>query len=105
MRITLVISLLIAVLAVVFALQNPDPINVNLGPFDVTGSTALILMITFSLGVVVGILAALPTMVKRKNRIRHLEKSATSESLSGDAPKSSHASDPKSTDPKPWKPD
>lgn len=74
MRFALVLSLLIAILAVVFALQNPAYIDVNIGPYDIAGSTALILMVTFGVGVIVGILAATPTIVKRKRRIRHLEK-------------------------------
>lgn len=74
MRIALVMSLLLAILAVVFALQNPAYMDVNLGPFDVRGSTALILMVTFCIGVIVGILATVPTLVKRRRRIRHLER-------------------------------
>lgn len=76
MRIALVLSLLIAILAVVFALQNPAYIDVNLGPFDLTGSTALVLMITFCAGVLVGILATVPSVVKRRKRIRELERHA-----------------------------
>lgn len=76
MRVALVLSLLIAILAVVFALQNPAYMDVNLGPFDITGSTALILMVTFCVGVIVGILATTPAIVKRKKRIRQLEKHA-----------------------------
>lgn len=74
MRIALVSSLLIAILAVVFALQNPAYISVNIGPFDITHSTALILMVTFCVGVVVGILATIPAIMKRRKRMRHLEK-------------------------------
>jgi len=74
MRFALVLSLVLAILAVVFALQNPASMDVNLGPFVVNGSTALILMVTFGIGVIVGLLAAAPSLVKRKRRIRHLEK-------------------------------
>lgn len=77
MRIALVLSLVLAILAVVFALQNPAYMDVNIGPFDITGSTALILMVTFCIGVVVGILATAPSLVKRRKRIRHLERHAT----------------------------
>lgn len=76
MRIALVLSLLMAILAVVFALQNPAYMDVNIGPYDITGSTALILMVTFCVGVIVGILATVPAIIKRKNRIRHLERHA-----------------------------
>lgn len=73
MRITLVLSLIIAILAVVFALQNPAPIEVALGPFDVQGSTALILLATFSIGVVVGILATVPSVMKRRKQVKELK--------------------------------
>lgn len=76
MRIALILSLALAILAVVFALQNPANIDVELGPFDLHGSTALILMVTFCIGVVVGILAAVPTLMKRRKRIRELERHA-----------------------------
>lgn len=74
MRFALILSLLLAILAVVFALQNPAYMDVNLGPWDVRGSTALILMVTFCLGVLVGVLATAPTLMKRRKRIRELER-------------------------------
>lgn len=74
MRFALILSLILSILAVVFALQNPGFMDVNLGPFDIRGSTALILMITFGIGVLVGILATTPSIMKRRKRIRYLEK-------------------------------
>lgn len=76
MRFALILSLILAILAVLFALQNPASMDVELGPFDLRGSTALILMITFCIGVVVGILAAVPSLMKRRKRVRQLEKTA-----------------------------
>jgi putative membrane protein len=74
MRLALVLSLVLAIAAVVFALQNPGATEVQLGPSQFQGSTALILMVTFCLGVVVGILATVPSIVKRRKRIRALER-------------------------------
>lgn len=76
MRFALILSLVLAILAVVFALQNPAYMDVNLGPWDINESTALVLMVTFCLGVLVGVLATVPTVIKRRRRIRHLERSA-----------------------------
>lgn len=87
MRITLVISLVIAILAVVFALQNPAYIDVQIGPFDVTGSTALVLMVTFCVGVLVGVLATAPAVVKRRKRIRELERRAAEPGTGPSTPK------------------
>lgn len=72
MRATLVVSLVIALLAVIFALQNPDPISVRLGPFQPEGSTALILLLTFLTGVIVGALFMVPRRIKK----RRLDKAA-----------------------------
>lgn len=77
MRFTLVLSLLLAVLAVIFALQNPAAVDIRFGPFDVTGSTALVLIVTFVLGVVVGTLAMLPSRFKHRKEVKTLRKQTT----------------------------
>lgn len=74
MRFAIVLSLILAPLAVLFALQNPDVAQVRLGPWLFTGSTALILMVTFGLGVLVGLLATVPSLMRRKREVRRLEK-------------------------------
>lgn len=78
MRFSLVIALIVAIIAVVFALQNPDPVDVALGPFEMRGSAALVILITFVLGVAVGVLATLPSIYRRQKTIKHLKR--------GDAP-------------------
>lgn len=88
MRFALILSLLLAILAVLFALQNPAPIDVNLGPFELYGSTALILLVTFGIGVVVGILAAIPSLIKRRKRVRELEKRAADTGTAWSPPES-----------------
>ena len=74
MRFTLIISLLLAVLAVLFALQNPEQMDVEFGPFDVTSSTALILIVTFALGALVGLLAMVPSRLKQRKEVKVLRK-------------------------------
>ena len=74
MRSTLLISLAISVLAVVFALQNGTIIDVDLGPFTFKGSVALILLITFALGVLVGILATVPSQFRSALQTHKLKK-------------------------------
>jgi putative membrane protein len=74
MRGTLLISLFLSLLAVLFALQNAEPIDVEFGPFAFTGSTAFIVLATFVLGVVVGILATLPARFKSKLTLWRLKK-------------------------------
>ena len=79
MRFTLIISLLISLLAVIFALQNPEIIPIEFGPFDVEGSTALVLLITFALGVFVGILFMLPSRLKSRKKVKTLKRQTQQE--------------------------
>lgn len=74
MRFTLVLSLLIAVVAVIFALQNPQFMEVNLLFARTEGSTALVLIITFAIGVLVGLMSTLPGRIRDHRRIKSLEK-------------------------------
>lgn len=90
MRFALVFSLFIAVLAVVFALQNPQMMEVNLLFVDTQGSTALVLIITFGIGVLVGLLSTLPSRVRDRRQVKSLKKSLEkSQDASFSAPSSS----------------
>lgn len=94
MRFALILSLVLAILAVVFALQNPAYMNVNIGPWNITESTALVLMITFAIGVLVGVLATVPTVLRRRKRIRELERSASEPRTAETPPKREPVVDP-----------
>jgi putative membrane protein len=83
MRTALIFSLVIAIIAVVFALQNPQPMEVNLLFAETRGSAALILLVTFALGVVVGLLSTLPSRIRDKREIKKLKKGASGSSLGG----------------------
>jgi putative membrane protein len=74
MRFTLIISLLLAILAVVFALQNPQQATVDLFTTTFQGSTALILIVTFAIGVLVGILGAIPGWLRNRRKVSSLQK-------------------------------
>lgn len=74
MRFALVLSLLIAILAVVFALQNPQMMEVNLLFVETQGSTALVLIVTLGIGVLVGLLSTLPGRIRDRRTIKSLEK-------------------------------
>ena len=92
MRIALIFSLVLAILAVVFALQNPQVAEVNLFGGVVTGSTALILIVTFAIGVVVGVLAALPGWISNRRKVNRLRKQIAEHP--GAAPSTSTSSTP-----------
>lgn len=74
MRTGLILSLLLAILAVIFALQNPQSMDVNLLVFETQGSTALILILTFGLGVLVGLLSTLPKQLRTRRKLKDLQK-------------------------------
>lgn len=80
MRIALIFSLILSVLAVVFALQNNDTIAVNLLFFETRGSAALVLIVTFALGVLVGLLSTLPGRIRDKRTIKKFKKGTGAES-------------------------
>jgi putative membrane protein len=95
MRAALVFSLVLAVLAVVFALQNPQVMEVNLLFFRTEGSKALVLIITFALGVVVGLLSMLPGRIRDKRALKKLRSSSSTgsgSSTSGSGTSGSSAS-------------
>lgn len=74
MRTGLIFSLLLAVLAVIFALQNPQQMDVNLLFFQTKGSTALILILSFGFGVIVGLLSTLPKQLRTRRKLKELQK-------------------------------
>lgn len=74
MRLGLIFSLILAILAVIFALQNPQPMDVNLLFFQTEGSTALVLILTFGFGVLVGLLSSVPARLRANRKLKALRK-------------------------------
>ena len=81
MPLLLFLALLIAILAVVFAVQNAIPITVTFFSWKFEGFLALVLLLTLALGVVMSLLVSRPAMIKRswvisqqKKRIEDLER-------------------------------
>lgn len=91
MRFGLIVSLLIAIVAVIFALQNPQTMDVNLLFVRTEGSTALVLLVTFVLGIVVGLLSSLPGRLRARRKLKELQKRQGSGS---EPPSSSSGSSP-----------
>ncbi|MDX1439740.1 MAG: lipopolysaccharide assembly protein LapA domain-containing protein [Rubricoccaceae bacterium] len=83
MRLALIVSLLVALLAVVFALQNPGPMSINL-PFTdarLESTQPVVLISTLLIGLLIGVLASLPGRIATGLRARKAEKKL--EELSG----------------------
>lgn len=77
MRLFLVVALVIAIAAVIFSFQNAMPIMVYIGVWNFEASLALVLLATLSIGILIGILVSLPSMVRRSMEIakdeRHIK--------------------------------
>lgn len=73
MRIGLISALVLAVVAVIFALQNPQMMEVNLLFFETEGSTALVLILTFAFGVLVGLISSLPGRIRARRKVKELQ--------------------------------
>ena len=70
----LIAALGLAILAVIFALQNAIPVGVTFLVWKFEGSLALVLMLTFALGALVSLLVSIPAMVKRRSAISNQKK-------------------------------
>ena len=62
-----IVILVIAILAVIFAIQNVNVVAVNFLMWKLEGSLALILLLTFVSGFIVGLLVLLPRLLNRKS--------------------------------------
>lgn len=67
-----VLAFLLALLTVIFALENPEQMSLNLGPYEIHGTTAIILIVTFIFGVITGVLAMTPSSYTRYKKLKSL---------------------------------
>ena len=77
----LIVALVIAVIAVIFALQNTLTVTITFFVWTVTGSLSLVLLVTLAIGAVIGMLVLAPSAIKNslavsshRKRIGALEK-------------------------------
>ena len=61
----LIVALVIAVLAVVFALQNSMLVTISFFNWTVTGSLSLVLLATLAIGVLIGLLVLAPSLLRK----------------------------------------
>lgn len=65
MRASLILALIIALLAILFAFQNPIVVVIRFGIWAVQASLVVILLLTLAVGFIVGLLVSMPAIVKR----------------------------------------
>ena len=78
----LILALILAIVAVAFALQNPLIVTATFFTLSMKGSLALFVLIGVGVGIVIGVLAMLPSVLKgaltvsrHRKQINALEKS------------------------------
>lgn len=81
-RFAVVGAIVVFLVAVLFTLQNTQPIRVYLLFFSTEGSAALVLAFTFVLGVIVGSLAMVPSRLRDRKRIKKMEQETGEDDLS-----------------------
>ena len=80
MILLVIVGLIMAILAVLFAFQNATVVTINFGVWQLEQSLAIVLISTLALGIIISILLSLPTILKRgwqnsrqKNKIAQLQ--------------------------------
>ncbi|MFW6249257.1 MAG: LapA family protein [Bacteroidota bacterium] len=67
---TLIFGLVISILAVIFALQNADPVLVKLWFWKFESSLALVLLVFLAIGAILGILFSIPTWRAKQKTVK-----------------------------------
>ena len=70
----IVLVLLVAVVAVIFALQNSAAITISLFSWSMSGSLSLFLIVTLSIGFLLGVLLMTPSVFRRSRMAHGLKK-------------------------------
>ncbi|HKR06451.1 MAG TPA: LapA family protein [Bacteroidia bacterium] len=65
-----IIAVVIALLAVIFALQNAQPVMVKLFFWDFSSSMALLMLITLVIGIASGMMTLFPAIYRRNSAIK-----------------------------------
>lgn len=74
MALYIIFALVISFFAIAFALQNPNLVTINLLVWEFQESLAIVLLLTLAIGLIVGLLIAVPSIVKRGWRVSRTQK-------------------------------
>lgn len=72
MQLGLIIGIVFAIGAVIFAMQNIAPVTVTLGFWSFEGSLALVLLVALGLGALIAGLISSPAMIRRQWNVAQL---------------------------------
>jgi len=73
MRLILIVLIVLLGVVAMFAIQNPGVVTVHFLNYYADTSILIVIVVSFGLGVLVGLLPGIPTAFRRKRRIRELE--------------------------------
>jgi putative membrane protein len=74
MQILIIFSLIIAFLAILFAVQNVEPVTITFLVWEIQGSLALVLFLTIVAGALISYLASMPGQIRSKRMIANQQK-------------------------------
>ena len=97
----LILALAFAIVAVIFALQNPAMVTVSLFGYPFEGSLALVILVAVAVGILIGVLVMTPGSIKSSLSNARNRKKIDSLEASLDEHKSKLAAADKSTPPEP----
>ncbi|MEM8674249.1 MAG: lipopolysaccharide assembly protein LapA domain-containing protein [Cyanobacteria bacterium P01_G01_bin.67] len=66
MVLMVIVGLVMAILAVLFALQNAATVTINFGVWELEQSLAIVLITTLGLGIMISLFLSLPTVLKQR---------------------------------------
>ncbi len=75
MRFLILVALFLSLLVTIFAVQNNQPTTVKFLAWSVDGSSALVLMVTLILGILIGVMLMVPGSVRGRLRAGELRRS------------------------------
>jgi uncharacterized integral membrane protein len=78
MRILIILAVVLALLVTIFAVQNITPTAIQFLFWNVTGSLALVLMVTFSVGILIGLMVMIPAAVRGRFQTADLRRTVKS---------------------------
>jgi uncharacterized integral membrane protein len=78
MRILIILAVLLALLVTIFAVQNITATAIQFLFWNITGSLALILMVTFSTGILIGLMIMIPAAVRGRFQSAELRRAVKS---------------------------
>ncbi|MEA1939868.1 MAG: LapA family protein [Candidatus Caldatribacteriota bacterium] len=92
MQLQLILAIIIAIIAVIFALQNAATITVGFLMWKFESSLALVLLVAIALGIIISLLVSVPSRIKeikvissQKRKIKELESDLQEKSEKSDS--------------------